>query len=73
MRMSAVDELSRTLLLSLCPVLKMTYSSILELLLFFLISEFDELHDHPTVTLESMNKIGSAALLSLRRIKEASE
>lgn len=29
--------------------------------------------DHPTVTLESINKIGSAALLSLQRIKEASE
>ncbi|KAJ8297401.1 hypothetical protein KUTeg_023932 [Tegillarca granosa] len=29
--------------------------------------------DHPTVTLETVNKIGSAALLSLRRIKEASE
>lgn len=32
-----------------------------------------EPEDHPTVTLESMNKIGSAALLSLQRIKEASE
>ncbi|XP_052794007.1 zinc finger protein 260-like isoform X2 [Mya arenaria] len=32
-----------------------------------------EVEDHPTVTLESMNKIGSAALLSLQRIKEASE
>lgn len=32
-----------------------------------------EMDDQPTVTLESMNKIGSAALLSLQRIKEASE
>ncbi|KAL4230656.1 Krueppel-like factor 12 [Mactra antiquata] len=32
-----------------------------------------ESDDLPTVTLESMNKIGSAALLSLQRIKEASE
>ena len=38
-----------------------------------LFAEFEESQDHPTVTLESMNKIGSAALLSLRRIKEASE
>ena len=37
---------------------------------FLLLSEPE---DHPTVTLESMNKIGSAALLSLQRIKEASE
>ncbi|XP_041358614.1 Krueppel-like factor 4 isoform X2 [Gigantopelta aegis] len=29
--------------------------------------------DHPNVTVDSVNKIGSAALLSLRRIKEASE
>ncbi|XP_046556926.1 Krueppel-like factor 12 isoform X1 [Haliotis rubra] len=29
--------------------------------------------DHPNVSVESVNKIGSAALLSLRRIKEASE
>ncbi|KAK3604564.1 hypothetical protein CHS0354_026254 [Potamilus streckersoni] len=29
--------------------------------------------DHPTLNLDTMNKIGSAALLSLRRIKEASE
>lgn len=36
-------------------------------------SELEEPPDHPTVTLESINKIGSAALLSLRRIKEASE
>lgn len=32
-----------------------------------------EAEDHPNVTIESVNKIGSAALLSLKRIKEASE
>ncbi|XP_033743749.1 Krueppel-like factor 3 isoform X2 [Pecten maximus] len=32
-----------------------------------------DVDDHPNVTLEAVNKIGSAALLSLRRIKEASD
>ena len=34
------------------------------------ISDLDE---NPTCTLETVNKIGSAALLSLQRIKAASE
>ncbi|KAL5013060.1 hypothetical protein ScPMuIL_011611 [Solemya velum] len=32
-----------------------------------------DVDDHPNVTLDSVNKIGSVALLSLRRIKQASE
>ncbi|XP_064608657.1 Krueppel-like factor 12 [Liolophura sinensis] len=37
------------------------------------ISRKGEQEDHPNVTLDTVNKIGSAALLSLQRIKEASE
>lgn len=36
-------------------------------------SDLEDPPDYPAVSVESINKIGSAALLSLRRIKEASE
>ena len=40
---------------------------------YSVISDLEDPPDYPAVSVESINKIGSAALLSLRRIKEASE
>ena len=41
--------------------------------LYFFLSCVPDSEDHSSVTMESVNKIGSAALLPLRRIQEASE